>query len=175
MDLFTAADQPAGPTPDPNARSWDIELGSFQVNGAILNFQDRMVDPTLQLSVRDTRLELTGINNQPDTAMDISATMSLSSGGSVVYTGKLTALPALTTKGELELGQLQLAIAQSYLAPWVRLGLESGGLDLNATLLSGPDQPLELIGELDVRNFEISDPVKSQRLAAWQQMHMERF
>ncbi|MEJ2534331.1 MAG: DUF748 domain-containing protein, partial [Gammaproteobacteria bacterium] len=158
-----------------NAGAWQVALDRLELPDARIALEDRTLSPALALSLDPLRLLVTGLDNQPDTAMPLELDLDLSSGGSVAYRGEVTALPDPRTSGKIELAGIDLKVIQPYLERYARVRIDSGALDLQADLVHGPEQPLQLQGALGLAELEVADTAQNERLLGWSALALDRF
>lgn len=177
MDLVPGSDT-AVATPEwdgDDVTPWRVTVGQFIMPGAIVHATDLAMDPPVSVDLVDLSVLATGIDNQPGTVVPANLSMTLSSGGKVAFNGDLTALPDLTAKGQLQIEDLGLAVAQPYVETRLRVEIQNGTLDLEGDLVHGPQQFMDLSGALRVHHLEIVDTHQEERLLAWVAMTLDRF
>lgn len=180
MDLIPASPE-GGDAPiemadnDTTPASWQISVDRVVVPDARIDVADRTVSPAAEVALTDLAVTLNGFDNRDGTAMPLELRTDLSTGGVVRYQGELTLLPALSTRGELELESVALPPVQPYVNPLVRMTLNEGTLSLQAEAVHGPAQRLELAGSMRVDALDVADAVRSEQLLAWDSLSLSRF
>jgi hypothetical protein len=165
----TAAAQPAA---DP-AAAWTLTLQRAAITGLSLDVEDQTLAAPARLQLRNTRLEASGISNQPGTAIPLTVQTELASGGTLEVGGAVTLLPALDARLQVRAGALQLAVLQPYLTPLAALQLARGSLSAELELLLQPAEPLRLQGNVGVQDFELTSGLDQSRLLAWEAVQLD--
>jgi hypothetical protein len=157
------------------ATPWALDVGRLDINAATVNLRDATVTPPVSLALEAIEFSLDGINNGEGTQMPLELELQLSSGGRVTYSGEVQVLPEIRTEGQLMLEDLALGIAQPYLAPFVRIDIEDGVLNMSADVEHGPAQLAALKGRLSVNRLLIHDNLQDERLLSWDVLELNRF
>jgi uncharacterized protein involved in outer membrane biogenesis len=182
LSLIRAADGrvqlPALPTaaaaaaPDP-AAAWAVTLQRAGITGLSLALEDQTLPQPARLQLLNTRVDATGISNQPGTAIPLQVQTELASGGKLQAEGTVTLLPALDARLQLRAEALALAVLQPYLTPLAALQLQSGTLSSGLELLLNPAEPLALQGTVAVHGLELRSALDQSRLLAWEAVQLE--
>ncbi|MEM1411301.1 MAG: DUF748 domain-containing protein, partial [Pseudomonadota bacterium] len=163
----------AAPSDEPLALS--LSLAELDVRGDRIDIRVETFDPPLAAGLRDLELALTGIDLEDGTLMPLTTTTSLASGGTVSFEGEVQAFPDLSADGRVAIDALALAIAQPFVDSIARARIDAGTLDLQAEMQHGPDQLLDLGGELSVNDLDVHDQLRDEKLAGWERLSLERF
>lgn len=178
LELVPPADEPAAAAPtddeDP-ALPLALSLGTLTVSGDGVALEDRSVTPALELGLPGLALELTGIDLEDGTTMPLVLSTDLSSGGTVAFQGAVSAFPEPRAEGRVQLTGVALAVVQPYVNPFARVELATGTVELTADVVHGPEQLLGAAGALVIDDFSVNDALRSERLAAWNRLTLDRF
>jgi hypothetical protein len=174
LDLLPETPADSAPADDSEA-PLSIEVDLISVSGDAIDVRDRTVSPPGELGLRTISVTLENLDLEDGTAIPVSATASLASGGDIGFDGVVTAFPALVAEGRVTADNLALAVAQPYVSQHVRVQIEGGVLDLAADAAHSPDQLLAIAGELAVRELAVGDVVRSERILAWDALRLDRF
>lgn len=178
LDLLPPVDESATATPtagEDQALPLTLSLGTLTVGGDGVELEDRTVTPALELGLPGLALEVTDIDLEDGTAMPVALTTDLSSGGTVAFQGAVTAFPEPRAEGRVRLTEVALAVAQPYVNPFARVELATGTVELTADVVHGPGLLLGAAGELAIDDFSVNDALRSERLAAWNRLSLDRF
>ncbi|MCG2635097.1 MAG: DUF748 domain-containing protein [Gammaproteobacteria bacterium] len=163
---------PAGKPGDANP--FTLELSEFRINDLQVNLEDRSLTPAALIALNDVDASLKAINLTPGSRFPARLSGALGSGGRFLFEGGLTARPEVTIDGEIRVDELGIALAQPYLNPIARIGINDGVLSLAGTLSSTPREPLNYDGTLRIDRLQLADQIKHEPLLGWASLTLEQ-
>jgi hypothetical protein len=176
IDLLALVPElPEDETPAADTLPFVIEVGAIDIPAAKIHLSDGTMSPAVELSLDPLDLTIRQADNREGTSMPLELRTRLSTGGEVAYAGNMQVLPDVRTQGQLTLEGVQLAVAQAYIEPMVRVEIEDGVLGMSADLEHHPDQLARLEGSLRVERLLIHDNQQDERLLSWNTLALDRF
>ncbi|MEE4185970.1 MAG: DUF748 domain-containing protein [Gammaproteobacteria bacterium] len=166
-----AAEVPAATTETTAADSgWDISVGALSINDMQVGLADRRLTPAGQINVDSLNVRVSDISNQPAQQIPFTVAATLAGGGAVTLKGAATAVPDTGLSAELGIAGLDLRQFEPWVQTAARVAVDSGRIDLSGTLDSGAAETLQLRGDLQVRELEVSDTLENERLVGWTEL-----
>ena len=86
----------------------------------------------------------------------------------------MTALPQFEANLDLLVNNLALAGAHPYLKPLADVNLDSGALNVDASVSSSPAEPLHFEGSVAIADFLITETDEGSRLGSWESLSADR-
>lgn len=165
-DPESAADQE--PVADADQGSdWQLSLDRLAVRGTSIHLEDQSVVPVANMGVASLSIDVTGINNQPESKFPTQLALLSELGGAVTVDGTIAVLPDLLVDLAVAIENLPLAAAHPYIKPLANVSLDSGNLELSGRLQSSTTDPLRFDGELAILDFLITETDAGSRLGSW--------
>ena len=173
LEQLAAAFAEAGTT-DPSAASppstqtgtpWNISLQRLALTSNRVTFDDRNPEIPAELGI-NLDLELTDLDNQPDSSFPMVLNLNIDSGGQLQVDGEISVLPAPVVAAEATLSALDLTVLQPYVNEYALIDLESGQLELQAILNFHPAEPFAYEGDLRLLELSLADQQLSENLVS---------
>ncbi|MBP8185492.1 MAG: DUF748 domain-containing protein [Pseudomonas sp.] len=171
----------AAPAPSPAATSpasqpWQVLLRDVQLRDYRIHLADRAVKPALELQLDPLNLDLSNFDSLNQSPFTLSLDTGVGKHGKLKLAGEV-ALSPISAKLKLETQNIDLRMAQAYLAPFVRIELRSGSLDSALAINLQGTEPLafSLSGDAKVKQLHTLDSLKSRDLLKWQQLDLQGF
>ncbi len=162
---------PANETPpagDPaNGDPWELSLEQFRVNRLRFDLEDESVTPVADIGWRSLDVDVRDISNRPGARLPVSLAIEARDGGRISATGITTVLPQLDASLDLRVDGLALAGAHPYLKPLADVNLDSGSLNIDATISSSPQEPFRFEGDAAIIDFLVTETDEGSRLGSW--------
>ncbi len=150
------------------ARTLLIEQAS--VRGMAVTWTDETVAPYAELGIDNLDLTLSGLSTEPSTSFPVSVTMELRSRGSIDIEGDVALLPQPAAELALVLQDVSLELLHPYVKPLADVTIESGALNFDGTLATGPDDPFLLSGNASIDEFLMTETVDGTKLGSWDRL-----
>jgi len=154
---------------DPLA-DWSLQLADFQINNFSAGFEDRSLTTPATLGIASLNASVQSITNEPGAAFPFSSQLNLLGGGTITEQGTITVLPEVVLDSSIGITGLQLAMFQPYVSEFVRMRIDSGELNVDATLRSDPEELVSFRGSVSIDKLDTQDMVKNVSLLDWQKL-----
>lgn len=158
-------------TATPAEAPWRAALGELRVEGLSVSLQDQRVQPIAAVQVSNATLSVKGITSALDQPLQLDLAMQVGKDGKLALQGEALA-QAPSFKGQLQLTQIDLTVAQPYLRPLAGLVLGSGWVDARLDLQHSPRQPLLVQGQVDVHDVQTTDVALNEPLLNWGRLRL---
>jgi uncharacterized protein involved in outer membrane biogenesis/outer membrane protein OmpA-like peptidoglycan-associated protein len=177
------ASHPANPTsagataaPSPASKPWQVLLSDLQLRDYRIHLADRAVRPALELELNPLNLDLKNFDSLNQSPFSLSLDSGVGKRGKLTLAGDVSLSP-ISAKLKLATENIDLRMAQAYLAPFVRIELRSGALDTALAIDLQGTEPLafKLSGDAKIKQLHTLDSLKSRDLLKWQQLDLLGF
>ena len=169
------ADAAAKPAPAAApAKPWQVLLRDTQLRGYKVHLADRAQKDAVQIDVGPLNLDLKDFDSLGQSPFQLALDTGIGKQGKLKAEGQVQLTPT-TAKLKVETRDIDLRVAQAYLAPFVRLELRSGMLDSNLDVALTSTEPLALTitGRALVNQLHTLDTLKQRDFVKWQQLLVE--
>lgn len=158
------------------AEPWQLVLNQVQLANWRLHLTDNAVKPATVVDIQPLKLHLAGYDSSANQPIKIELDAGLNKHGKLVLQGALKLKP-LSGQFSLTSSNLDLRLAQGYLAPFVRIELRSGMASSKLAIDLRSVDPLNfgLTGQLGVRQLHTLDSLKSRDLLKWRKLDVLGF
>lgn len=156
-------------TQSEDTQPWSVSLAEFQINRFRAGFEDRSLETPAQLGIANLDFSISELSNADKDEFPFESQLSLTTGGVIRQSGKLTVLPELALESQLEIEDLQLNMAQPYLSEFLLLRIDSGELNMSADIRSDSAEKLSFRGGFSIDNLDTQDVRKNVSLLDWKQ------
>ena len=171
-------DEDAAVVQDPPGSSagndWDLSLGRFAIDSLAVDLTDDSLQPRAELGIDDFTLAIEDITTSADARFPTEVSIVTRTGGTVTASGEIGILPAAVAELSLRVEGLSLAESHPYLKPLADVNLDSGQLNLEASVSSGPDDVLAFSGDLAITDFMITETDEGSRLGSWNRLAFDQ-
>jgi hypothetical protein len=157
-------------TKSEDAQPWSISLAEFQINRFSAGFEDRSLATPAKLGIANLDFRISELSNADNAVFPFESQLSLTTGGVIRQSGKLTILPEPVLDSQLEIEGLQLSIAQPYISEFVLVRIDSGELNMSANIKSDSAEQLSFRGGFTIDNLDTHDVLKNVSLLDWKQL-----
>jgi hypothetical protein len=164
-----AETEAAAPAGDP----WQLSLSQFSINRLALNLEDQGLEPPANVGWRSLDIHVRDISNEPGAAFPTAVKLEALDGGSISIDGQLAVLPQASFDFELVVDALEFDMANPYVKQLAGVRLESGALNVQASLHSAADDALRVSGDFEIANFLLKESNQDSRLGSWASMKAE--
>lgn len=176
-DQTSAANSAPSPTDASQSepeKPWRIRLQQGQLNDYRVELYDRQPKAPVKLLVGPLDLEIANFDSQGTSPFSLELKSGIGDSGSIASQAELTLSP-LQAKLVLQARDIDLRVAQAYLAPFVRIDLQSGKLssDLALEMAQGDDLALNLNGDLQITQLHTKDSIKQRDFIKWPRLSVE--
>jgi hypothetical protein len=142
LTLLQSVSDADGPPPahedDAGAESaWTVNVPVIELNGLLAEITDEFVEPAARLTVAPANFRMSGFSTSPEASMDVTADMTLASGGRLQLNGK-GQVTQRSFEGKFGLDQLNLAALQPYVGAYTQMTLLSGLLSVDLDVRFDP-------------------------------------
>ncbi|MDP3847251.1 MAG: DUF748 domain-containing protein [Pseudomonas sp.] len=175
--LFAEKTAPTTPaSPAPAGKPWQVLLSDMQLRDYQIHLADRGATPEVKLELGPLNLDLNNFDSLNQSPFTLSLDTGVGKHGKFKAAGQV-ALSPVSAKLKLDTENIDLRIAQAYLAPFVRIELRSGMLDsaLAVDLQSTEPLAFSIDGGVQVKQLHTLDTVKRRDFIKWQQLDLQGF
>jgi uncharacterized protein involved in outer membrane biogenesis len=171
-----AAAAPSSPATTTTSKPWQMLLRDVQLRDYRIHLADRAVQPALELELSPLNLDLNNFDSLNQSPFSLSLDSGVGKRGKLKLAGEV-ALSPISAKLKLATENIDLRVAQAYLAPFVRIELRSGSLDTALAIDLQGTEPLafKLSGDAKIKQLHTLDSLKSRDLLKWQQLDLQGF
>lgn len=172
-DAKDEAGQPGAPEKEPG-KPWQIVLADVRLRGSRLYLADRVPKQDVELLVGPLDLSLRDFDSLGRSPFRLELDSGIGRQGRLKAAGQVQLSP-LAAQLQVGSSDLDLRLAQAYIAPFVRLELRSGQLDsaLKVDLKGGEKLALRVDGRASVKQLHILDTLKNRDFVKWRQLTLE--
>lgn len=154
---------------------WRVSVNNFSIDNLSFDLDDQSITPAASVGIESLDLTVTGIDNLEGTSFPTDLKIVPRTGGIITLTGSVVALPAPIVDMNLNIDMLQLAGAHPYLQPLADVNLDSGAMNLSASVQSNADDPLAFSGDMSIVDFLITETDEGTRLGSWSDLNIKQF
>ena len=133
-------------------------------------FEDRSLATPAQLGIANLDFSVSELSNTDKAAFPFEGQLSLTTGGVIRQSGKLTVLPEPVLDAQLEIEGLKLSMAQPYVSEFALVRIDSGELNMSANIKSDSAEHLSFRGGFSIDNLDTQDVLKNVSLLDWRQL-----
>jgi uncharacterized protein involved in outer membrane biogenesis len=169
-DAATALEQPGLSGSD----DWNVSLGRLAIESLAVDLTDDSLQPRAELGIDDFTLAIEDIKTSADARFPTEISIVTRTGGTVTASGEIGILPATVAELSLRVEGLSLAESHPYLKPLADVNLDSGQLNVEANISSGPDDVLAFSGNVSINDFMITETDEGSRLGSWNRLALEQ-
>jgi outer membrane protein OmpA-like peptidoglycan-associated protein len=174
--LFAEPTATDGKTPaaQPSEPAWQIQLSEAQLADYRIHLTDRVPEQEVALELAPLKLTLRQFDSQAKTPFKVDLDTGIGRQGNLQATGELQLAP-LSGRLDVRTRDLDLRVAQAYLAPFIRLELRSGMLssDLQLTLDGAEPLAFSATGTAEITQLHTLDTLKDRDFVKWQRLRLE--
>lgn len=171
-----SAATPGSPTGTPQIAPapWRVTVKDVQLRGYRAHLEDRAVKPATPLEIGPLDIDLHDFASDPAQPFDLRLAGGLGPRGYLEASGQARLQP-LSAQLKVLARDLDLRLAQAYLAPFVRLELRSGLLAGEVAVgLSGvAPLALQVGGHLQVSQLHTLDTLKNRDFVRWRTLDLD--
>lgn len=167
-----AATEPA-PTSDDGSGDWDVKVAEFAVEDLRASLSDAMPATPARITVADLDFRLRDLTLEEGARLPLEARLELEQGGVLKLAGTVSALPDLTLDAELGISDFAFAQLQPYVDNVLHVDIRSGNLALEGHVTSSPQETLVFDGDVSVRDLDVHDRVRREKLLAWRELGLD--
>lgn len=171
------ATTPAAPaTQAPASRPWQVVLSDAQLRDYQIHLADRAVKSEVKVELGPLNLDLHNFDSLNQAPFTLTLDTGVGKHGKLKASGQV-ALSPVSAQLKLETQNIDLRVAQAYLAPFVRIELRSGMLDSALAVDLQGTEPLafNIDGNIQVKQLHTLDTLKSRDFIKWQQLDLQGF
>lgn len=152
---------------------WRVQVDQAQLSQYQLHLRDRQPETDVELAVGPLELTLSQFDSQGDTPFNLQLHTGVGQRGQLSATGQAQINPA-NARLDLTTQDLDLRLAQAYLAPFVRAELRSGRVDsaLEVTLAAVEPLDLNVTGTATLNQLHVLDTVDNRDLLKWEALQL---
>lgn len=164
------------PAPAPASQPWQVVLSDVQLRDYQIHLADRAVTPEVKVELGPLNLDLTDFDSLNQAPFTLSLETGLGKHGKIKAAGQV-ALSPISAKLKLDTQNIDLRLAQAYLAPFVHIELRSGMLDSALAIDLQSTEPLafNIDGGVQVKQLHTLDTVKRRDFIKWQLLDLQGF
>ncbi|MCQ4348162.1 DUF748 domain-containing protein [Pseudomonas stutzeri] len=157
----------------PPGSPWHLQVEKVQLRDWRARLEDRQPSPAVALTLGPLDLDLHDLNGDASQPLGLRLVSALGANGRLEVAGQLTLAP-LAGRLAVQARELDLRLAQAYLAPFAHLELRSGllGADLAIDLQSLAPLRFRVSGDADVAQLHTLDTLKGRDFVRWRQLDL---
>lgn len=163
-------------TPKGDSPQWRVHVGGVRLHAASVALEDRAVTPAVKLDLAPIDVETGALSSDLAQPITLKAGIGIGGkkGGRLDTKGTLRLQP-LTAKFDVNLGALDLAVAQPYLAPYTGVQLASARLGVDGTVDWAQELPrLTFDGKARIGDLALREPGHAKRdLIGWENLGID--
>ncbi len=167
------ATAPAAAEPEPS-KPWQVLLRDTQLRGYQIHLADRVPEKAVALELGPLNLDLQNFDSLNQSPFTLKLDTGLGKQGKLNVAGQVNLSP-ISAKLQVVTQDIDLRVAQAYLAPFVRMELRSGllGSDLAVDLKSTEPLAFSVAGRAEVNQLHTLDTLKERDFVKWQQLVLD--
>lgn len=167
------ADSPK-PAPAAPSKPWQVLLKDVQLRDYQVHLADRSAKPAVALEVGPLNLDLQGFDSLNQSPFTLKLDTGVGKQGKLEATGQVNLSP-VSAKLKVDIKDIDLRVAQSYISPFIRLELRSGmlGSNLDVNLKSTDPLAFQVTGRAQVDQLHTLDTMKTRDFLKWQRLVLE--
>ncbi|WP_339652503.1 DUF748 domain-containing protein [Halopseudomonas pelagia] len=152
---------------------WRVQVNQAQLSQYQLHLRDQQPNNNVKLELGPLDLTLSQFDSQGDTPFNLELNTGVGQRGKLSATGQAQINPA-NARLNVSTQDLDLRLAQTYLAPFVRMELRSGRLDsaLDVTLAAVEPLDLSVTGTATVNQLHVLDTIANRDLLKWDALQL---
>jgi hypothetical protein len=168
VKLFTFPDQPE---PARSIPGWQVSIGKTHLQDGRLHLSDQAASTPVDLDIKSIDLALSHLDLAARTPTEIKLNAQIGLHGRLETEGELTLNP-ITAHLHIVNSDIDLRLAQAYIAPYIRLEIRSGMLasDIHLSLDSVTPLALTLTGQAQLNQLHTLDTQRQRDFLRWQQL-----
>lgn len=173
-DTGTTPAPAAAPAPD-NTSGWRLRVPRIVVTELALAFEDRGVEPIPAIAIKPLNLTVEGYSSEPETTVKAALDAVVNEAGKVAVAASIN-LDTFATEAGIELGGIELAFIQPYVAQQASLELTSGALSAKGQLSYGgsaADSPFEFKGDVGISKLTTVDNALGEDFVKWDDLQLQ--
>ena len=161
--------------PDTNdGQNWSLSLARLAINDMSVGLTDDSLTPPAQVGVDKLTLAMTDISTAAEARFPTEVSIVTRTGGTISMSGTVGVLPDTVAELSIRAESLSLSESHPYLKPLADVNLDSGELDMNATVTSGPGDLLAYSGDIAITDFMITETDEGSRLGSWDRLALDK-
>lgn len=172
LPVRPAATEPATASGDDSA-DWEVTVARFAVEDLRASFSDATAATPARIAIADLDLELRDLTLEDGAQLPLDARLELEQGGVLKLAGTVSVLPELVLDAELGISEFAFAQLQPYVDHVLHVDIRSGNLALEGHVTSDPQETLVFDGNVSVRDLDLHDRVRRERLLAWHELGLD--
>lgn len=162
-------------TEQPPAKPWRVQLRDTQLRDYRIHLADRAAGgQEVRLDLTPLDLDLTDFDSQGSEPFGLRLDSGVNKNGRIQAEGQVQLRPT-SARLQLVTRDIDLRLAQAYIAPFVRVELRSGRVasDLAIELEGTEPLALSVAGSAEVRQLHTLDTLKERDFLKWQSMTLD--
>lgn len=155
-------------------KPWQVQIATLQLRDYQIHAADRQPKDAVKLDIGPLNLDVTQIDTQSKRPLQFELSTGLSPKGRLKAQGQFN-LNTLVAQVQLNTQDIDLRLAQSYLAPFAKIELRSGLLSTHLDIAVTQIQPLALqvTGQAEITQWRLLDAQRKQEdLVKWQRLQV---
>lgn len=155
-------------------KPWQVLLRDAQLRNYRAHLADRVPTDEVKLDLGPLNVDVRDFDSLGQSPFTLRLDTGLGRQGQLQAEGNVRLSP-VSAQLKVSTRDIDLRIAQAYLAPFVRLELRSGlfGSDLNVDLKSAEPLAFSVTGRAEVHQLHTLDTVKERDFLKWRQLSLE--
>lgn len=170
--------EPAEPVADSQeatdaAQPWQVIVRALHLREAQVRLEDRLPAQQVSLDLGPLDIEMADFDSLGTTPFTFQLSSGINADGQLTLQGQ-SQLSPFSAAIKVASQDLDLRLAQAYLAPFVRIDLRSGRLNSQLAVDLKSLEPLALhaTGSADIAQLHILDTLAERDLLKWQHLHL---
>ncbi|MFN3580876.1 MAG: DUF748 domain-containing protein, partial [Pseudomonas sp.] len=161
------------PAEEPVKAPWRVLVDQAQLNNHLLHLQDQKPETDVELELGPLSMTLSQFDSQGESPFSLRLDSAVGQHGRITADGEAGINPP-NARLDVNTRNLDLRLAQAYLAPFVRIELRSGRLDSALDVALAGIEPLDLsiTGSATVNQLHVLDTIGNRDLLKWEALQL---
>lgn len=175
--------QPAGATaaggvsPEPADDAWELSIPRINVRNLALGLEDRSLSPAPSLILKPLNITVEGYSTAPGTTLKSALDATVNDRGTLKAVASIN-LDTLAATANVDVGGIDLVLAQPYIAQETSLTLTAGTLGAQGEITYEdvqPDGAIRFSGKVTVDRLRTVDNVLREDFVKWDAVRLDGF
>ncbi len=167
------ADAEAEPNAQPES-TWLLSIENISIADMAIQLTDETVAPAAEVGVDNLDIDISNFSMTPDLHFPVDISMDLATGGQVSAAGTVSLLPQPIVAMAVKLDDISPELLHPYIKPLADLTFDSGVLQFDGHVASGPDDSLNLSGDARIVDLLMTETEGGARLGSWDQLTVSK-
>lgn len=159
--------------PAANTAPWSLSLHALELKDAAIQAEDRSVKPATKIALAPLNVKVEEASLDLAKPVKVMLDATINGGGKLSFSGPITPQP-LAAELAVKMADIELSVAQPYLAQYTSMTLNSGLLSGETKVVYGASKPqVSVAGNISVTKFRTLDNALHQDFVNWDQLQLQ--